>query len=281
MQSILKRLRRVLVHLVLIITCAISIFPVLWTVSTSLKPEADVLRYPPVWIPNPVELSGYREALSGASRLLRYMGNTVIYAVASTAISVILASLAGYAFSRFRFPGRQLALLSILGTVMIPGLTQTIPLYAMFARAKLLNTYLGLIIIYSAYHLPFAIWIMKSFFDTIPVEMEEAARIDGCGPIQALLRVILPISTPGVVSVSMMNLVGTWKEFFTNLIFTRTDEMRNVNVGLYNFLSTWYGSEYHRLMSAAVLVLIPVIVVFLLARKQFMESMVEGALKGA
>jgi ABC-type glycerol-3-phosphate transport system permease component len=253
---------------------------VIWAISTSLKIEEEILKYPPQWIPDPLNFAGYEYVISQSSSYTKYMVNTLIYAVTSTSVAVVLSSLAGYAVSRFRFPGRRLVLGTTLFSIMIPGLTQTIPLYSMFSDADLLNSYIGLIIIYSAYSLPFSIWIMKSFFDTIPKEMEEAALIDGCNVLQTLVLVIAPISVPGVMTIALLNFVAVWKEFFINLIFTTGDQLRNVNVGLYSFLGLQYGIQYHRLMSTAILIMVPVILLFLLGRRYFMRTMLEGALKG-
>ncbi|MBI2939513.1 MAG: carbohydrate ABC transporter permease [Chloroflexi bacterium] len=273
-----RTIGRGLLHLLIIAVCWIMVFPVLWTVSTSFKLEPDIMRYPPVWIPNPATLEGYRSVVEDG-RLFRYITNTFILSGTSMVITVLVASLAGYAFSRFRFAGRDLILLFILATVLIPGLTQLIPLYQMIKVMGLLNTYQGLIIIYAAHGLPFTIWILKSFFDAVPIELEEAAMIDGCTPVQALARVILPISAPGLMAASVLNFVGHWNEFLTALVFTSKDEMRNVSVGLYNYLG-WYGSVYNRISAAALLVIVPVLILFFIGRKNFVQGMVEGALKG-
>jgi len=275
----IRRALRVIPYALVIVICLIMIFPVLWTVSSSFKDQTEVLKYPPTWIPEKPTLKGYDRVLSAKGRMPRYVFNTLILACLATTTSAIVASLAGYSFSRFRFRGRQVILVLILATIMIPGLTQLIPLYSMLASWGLLNTYLGLILIYSSGQLPFSIWIMKSFFDTIPRELEEAGMIDGCSVWQALFQIILPISAPGLMAVVVMNFVGTWNEFMTNLVMTSTDNMRNVSVGLWNFLS-WYGVDYGAVNAAAVVVMIPVIIIFILGRGYFIRGMLEGALKG-
>jgi ABC-type glycerol-3-phosphate transport system permease component len=277
--SLWRRVAKIIPYVIVVVICLVMVFPVLWTVSSSFKAQTEVLKYPPTWLPENPTLDGYDRVLSARGRMPRYVLNTLILATLSTAASALIASLAGYSFSRFRFRGRQAILVLILATIMIPGLTQLIPLYAMLASWGLLNTYLGLVLIYSSGQLPFSIWIMKSFFDTIPSELEEAGMIDGCSVWQALFRIILPISAPGLMAVTVLNFVGTWNEFLTNLVMTSTDTMRNVSVGLWNFLS-WYGVDYGAVNAAAVVVMVPVIVIFIFGRGYFIRGMLEGSLKG-
>jgi len=274
-----KRVSRLVSYVVVAIVCLTMVFPVLWTISSSFKGQTEVLKFPPTWIPENPTLEGYQRVLAAKGRMPRYVRNTLILATWATCLSAVIASAAGYAFSRFDFRGRQLLLMFILATIMLPGLTQLIPLYSMLASLGLLNTYSGLVLIYASGQLPFSIWIMKSFFDTIPRDLEQAGMIDGCNVWQALTKIILPISAPGLMAVVVMNFVATWNEFMTNLVMTSKDSMRNVAVGLYSFMS-WYGVDYGSLNAAAVVVMVPVIVIFILGRGYFIKGMLEGALKG-
>lgn len=278
-RSTWRRVRGLALHLLVLTICAVMLFPVVWALSSSFKPQNEILKYPPVVVPSRLSLEGYQRVMLSSSRMLRYMVNTFFLAFSSSTAATVIAALAGYSFSRFRFVGRDALFVAFLGVIMIPGLTNLIPLYAMFSRWGLLNTYECLILIYTAGHIPFATWIMKSFYDSIPRELEDAALVDGCDRIRLLVRITLPLAVAGVAAIFIMSFVGIWNEFMTNLIMTSKDELRNVSVGLYNFLS-FYGVDYQSLNAAAVLVMIPVVLVFIAGRRHFLGAMLEGALKG-
>ncbi len=265
-------------HLILIIISFCMIFPVLWTISTSLKTQDEMFRYPPVWIPKTVQWKNYVDVIR-TQRLPRYMLNSLIVSGGSVIVTIIIGSLAGYGFSRFSFKGQYTLLFLILATMMIPGLTNMIPLYSIMTSLKLLDTYAVLIIIYVAWMTPFTVWIMKSFFDSIPKDLEDAALIDGCNRIQLLMRIVVPIAKPGLVAAVVLNFVNGWNEFLTALIFTSSNEMRTVSVGIYNFLG-FYRNSYGPLAAASILVIIPVVTLFLILRERFMKGMIEGAIKG-
>ena len=203
-----------------------------------------------------------------------------ILACLATSTSAIVASLAGYSFSRFRFRGRQVILVLILATIMIPGLTQLIPLYSMLASWGLLNTYLGLILIYSSGQLPFSIWIMKSFFDTIPREIEDAAMIDGCGRLGALIRVVLPMIAPGLVAAGVYTFLIAWDEYLFAATLTVKPEMRTLPPGIIQSFVGQFYLNWPNVMAASVLVTIPVTILFIFFQKHLVQGLTAGAVKG-
>lgn len=280
--TLARRRVAALTNVAFLVVAILMVFPVFWAVATALKPEPQIVRYPPIWIPIPPSFAGYA-AIAQDGRMARYIFNSLFTSLTSVVIVVVLASLAGYAFSRFRFRGRSLLLGFLLATIMLPGLTQVVPIYWAFSRIHWINTYQALITLYSAAGLPFSIWIVKSFFDAIPVELEDAALIDGCGWLQLLFRIVLPIAAPGAGAVATLHFVGAWNDFFTPLIFTTSDTMHTATVGLYDFMSFnsggSYNIQYQFLAAAAVIVMIPPIILFLLARRVFMRGMLEGAIK--
>ncbi len=236
----------------------------------------------------------------------RYMPNSLVYAVASSFFITIFAGMAGFSFSRFVFKGRQFLQVSILALTGIPLLTNLIALYQMTvsvrrlivptiervaasqqfseATTKFLTDSLDraiLIAVYTGLLMPFSIWIVKSFFDAIPRDLEEAAVIDGCTPFQALLRVVAPLAAPGLLSAFLLSFVNIWNEFLTNylLVGTTKQNLRSVMVAVYD-LTGANLINYQVLAAACVLVMVPVIVLFLLTRKVFFSAMVEGAVKG-
>jgi ABC-type glycerol-3-phosphate transport system permease component len=313
-------------NLALFAICFVMLFPVFATLVISFKQQSDVVRKPPLLFPcdtptrdfNPAAcrffIEGYDRivapkpdpnALLGfavTGRIIgTFMPNTVLYATISSLIVAFCAGLAGYAFSRFVFPGRAALQLFILILTGVPLLTNLIAIYQMTVNARkaltpMLVDIFGkasqravgdsvdraiLIIVYAGLFLPFSIWIVKSFFDAIPRDLEEAALIDGCSPVGALRRVVAPLAAPGLLSAFLLSFVGIWNEFITNylIVGTAKPDLRSVVVGLYE-LTGANLINYQVLAAACVLVMLPVVLIFLLFRKTFFEAMTEGAVKG-
>ncbi|MEM9679691.1 MAG: carbohydrate ABC transporter permease, partial [Bacteroidota bacterium] len=179
-----------------------------------------------------------------------------------------------------RFVGRQALFLFIVAMMLLPGITNLIPLYRIASDLRILNTYLVMILVYGTYGIPFGIWIMKGFYETIPKVLEEAAEVDGATPIQALIHVVIPMSLPGLISVFLVNFVFNWNDFLTALVLLRSTSMKTATVGLFDFQSQLEGNNSELLAAASILIMIPGIIIFLIARKAFLRGMVEGAVKG-
>lgn len=300
--------RRGLLNGGLILVCAAMLYPIFSTVLLSVKHPDDVRRNPPVLIPCDTpnaafdpsacrfSWEGYRRVLlpqpnparpwgfSITGRLLtQYMPNTLIYATASASLTTLFAGLAAYALSRYRFRGRQTFLIAVLALSGVPLLTMLLALYRMnFGLRNLLPGYserLFMIVTYIGFQLPFAIWLVKGFFDAIPRELEEAAKIDGATPLGALLRIIAPLAAPGLVSVFLLSYVMVWNEFIANYLLMSEASLRGAMYGVYEYISQAL-TAYNALAAACILIMLPVILVFLLTRNVFFRSLVEGALKG-
>ncbi len=275
------RLRRsfphLLVYIVLTGTGLAMLIPVAWTLSTSLKPFKELFGPPPHWIPWQVTSEAYRAVLTETATP-RYMFNSLVVALATVLITVVFGGLAGYAFSRSRFRFKNILLYIVLATMMIPGLTNLVPLYVLMNRFRLLDTYLVMILIYSARCLPFSIWILKSFFDSIPKDLEDSAVVDGCTPLSAFFQVIAPISSPGLAAVAIFNFLFSWNEFIVAVIFTSSKSVQTFPIGLYHFMHMFI-IEYGKLTAAALLGAMPAILLFLLFRDRFVHGMTEGAMK--
>jgi ABC-type glycerol-3-phosphate transport system permease component len=251
-------------------------FPLLWTLATSLKPMEDIAAFPPRLLPERVTWENYLDVAT-QSDMPEYFLHSIVVTAATIGLTLLLATPAGYAAARYRFRGKNLLLFVLLSTVMIPGTVILVPLYVLASRLALLDTYLVLVLVYTAWRVPMVLWIMKSFFEAIPVEMEEAALVDGCGRLQAMWRVALPLSGPGMAASAILVLVYVWTEFI--LALTLTSKMRTVTVGLYYYM-TGYGIEWGRLTAAVILALVPVLIAFFLFQKRFMQGLTAGALKG-
>jgi ABC-type glycerol-3-phosphate transport system permease component len=267
-----------LVYGILILTCAFSVFPILWALGTSLKASADIVSYPPNWIPNPVSLQHYALVLGG-SNMPRYFLNSLLVAAATILLTLAAACHGGYAAARYEFPAKNFLLFLILATVMIPGIAVLVPLYMIMSQVGLHDTYWSLILIYSAWQVPTVLWLMRGFFESIPRDLEEAALIDGCGPLQAFYRVIAPLTRPGLAASAVVVFVYVWNEFIIALTMTASDEMRLVPVGLYYYISAW-GVEWGKLMAAVSVALLPAVILFIALQRNFIQGLTSGSTKG-
>ena len=260
--------------------------PLAWLVISSISTRSELLSVPPHWIPQEITLENYRNIfISGpgtpdAHRVFRKaLGNSLIISTAVTAISVFLGTLAAYAFARVDFKGRNSGLFAILGTRMLPAISIIIPLYMIANKFGLINTRIILIVLYLSFTLPFVIWIMVSFFKTIPRELEDAAFIDGCSRIETLWRIILPISGPGLASTIIFAFLLSWDEFFFALLFTSTDVAKTVPVAIAEFTGR-YAVDYGAMTTGGVLAAIPPVLLALIFQRYIVSGLTSGAVKG-
>lgn len=262
---------------ILAATALFCLFPIAWALITSLKTESSVVAYPPRWWPDPVSLESYR--LVFQSRMPRYYLNSALVAACTLALTLGLGSLGGYAAARLEFRGKRAVLFTLLATIMIPGIVVLVPLYLMANQVGLQDSYLGLVLVYSGWQVPTAVWLMRGFFEAIPKDLEEAALIDGCTPFQAFARVLLPLTRPGLAATAIVVFIWVWNEFIIALTLTASDEMRLVPVGLYLYVSS-FGVEWGPLMAAVCVALLPVIFLFVLLQRQFIQGLTSGGIKG-
>ena len=197
-----------------------SLVPIVWLGLTSLKQRADIFAFPPKLFFE-VNLDSYQKFLSfGSESILPFLKNSIVIALFATLLTTLVGSLAAYAFSRLRFKGRTSLLMAVLATRLLPPITAVIPLFLLMRDLRLLDTHLGLVIVYAAINVPFAIWILKSFFDTIPKELEESARVDGCTAMDALRHITLPLALPGLAATATFIFILAWNEFTFAFIFS-------------------------------------------------------------
>lgn len=279
--------RRTLVRLTIIYagTMLLALFaalPMVWMVSTAIKPRSDVFREPTTIIPTNATLENFIRVTEPLTPSGRYFGtyflNSTIVSVASSVFSVMIAAPAAYAFSRFRFPGKQVAYFAILARNMFPLIVFLIPLFTLMTALQLTNTYAGLIIAYLTFTLPLSIWLLKGFFDGIPPELERAARIDGCTRFGAFIRVILPLTTPGLAATAIYSFVQAWNEFPYALNLAYSTQMRTLPVGMTFFFSE-NQSDWTGLMATAVIISIPVVIIFMILQRYFVSALTQGAVK--
>ncbi len=259
----------------LVIYC---LFPLGWMISTSFKPTEDTYVIPPLWIPPHPTLSSY-ETILGIQNFPRYFFNSAVVSLATTILALIFACLAGYGFSRFRFRGSRLLMVFTLITQMFPGILLVIPYFAVMNSLGLFNTYPALVIAYTSFSLPFCIWMLKGFFDSIPAELDEAAMIDGCGRFSAFLRVILPLSAPGLAATAIFSFLIAWNEFLFAVALTSTPDMSLVTVGIVSNIGQ-FRIAWNDLMAAAVLATIPTITLYTFLERYLVQGLTAGAVKG-
>ncbi|MCS6837201.1 MAG: carbohydrate ABC transporter permease [Anaerolineae bacterium] len=264
-------------HVLLILLCLVVLFPIVYTLITSLRPQGfglsrEVVSFDTLFF-------GHYERLLSTPRFARQILNSAINSLSGAILTTLVTAMAGYAFARLDFPGRRAIFLFIIAMMLLPGITTLIPLYRIASDLGLLDTYFVVIMVYGAYGIPFGIWIMKGFYETIPRVLEEAAWVDGASPLQALFYVIIPMSLPGLTAVFLINFVFNWNDFLTALILLRSTEMRTATVGLFDFQNQLSGNNSELLAAASILIMTPGVVIFLIARKAFLRGMIEGAVK--
>jgi len=256
---------------------ALILLPFFWMVSVSLKPGDEPFAIPAnLWPDNPT-LENYVKAFRPEFRV--YFMNSVIVSLSTVAIVVSLALLAAYTFTRNQTRLILFLMALVIAAQMFPASAIIIPIYKLMKEADLLNTYLSLILAYITVTLPVAIWMLRAFMARLPVELDEAAAVDGCGPFRTFFSVILPLCRPGIVATAVFVLIVTWQEFLFALSFTSTKDMRTLPVGMNDFIGQ-YGIRYGELMASSVLISIPVVAVFFLLQRQFVAGLTAGAVKG-
>ncbi|MCO5221484.1 MAG: carbohydrate ABC transporter permease [Thermomicrobiales bacterium] len=266
----------------LLLLLVFTVVPLAWMLSTALKTQLGALQFPPRWIPTNPTTENFRMLLDPnddiGRRFLRYMLNSLWVSTATTVVGVLVAVPAAYAFSRFRFPGRNSLFYGVLLRNMFPAVIFLIPLFILMRNLRLVNSYGSLIITYLTFGLPLSIWLLKGFYDNIPVQLEQAARIDGASRFQAFIRIVMPLSAPGIVATAIYSFILAWNEYVYALTFITDDRKLTVPVGLQRFFSE-YVANWPGLMAAAFLMSIPVVVMFLVLQKYFVRALTEGAIK--
>lgn len=259
--------------------CVVAVAPMLWGLLSSFKLEANMGIYPPQWFPKPITLEHYRVVLT-ATVISRFFLNSIILSIGAILLSLVVASPAAYAAARLRFRFKNTILLTILATCMIPGIAILIPIYLLAIQAKLLNSYLFMILVYSAWMIPQAIWFIKGFIEVVPRDLEEAAMLDGCTVVGAICRILLPLIQPGLAAVSILTFIFVWNDFLIGVTLTTSEEMRPVQVGLVEIIHHDTGVFWGQLMAFGVLAIAPVLMAFFLLQKRFIEGLTLGGIKG-
>lgn len=267
--------KNLLIHLVLLASVVAVLLPYYLMVSTSLKPIREIFTDPFMWIPSRLAWENYVDAWKHAP-FGRYFLNSVFISVTETLGVLITAALAGYAFARMRFYGREVLFILFLGTMMVPGQVQLVPNYITIVRFGWLNTYYALIVPWLAS--VFSIFFMRQFFATIPQELQDAATMDGASHWTFLWRVVVPLSRPAFITVGLLTFLASWNSVIWPLIVTNTPQMRPIMVGLLSFSSEW-GTQPRLLMAAATFTVAPILVLFFILQRYFIQGIARAGIK--
>ncbi len=266
------------IHAFLLVYCVISLYPLLRILAVSLRPGDRLFSTDLSIIPQDASFISYLNVLTNTNFLL-WIWNSLVITIATSLVGVMLASAAGYAFSRFTFPGKKMGLVAILGTQMIPAGMLLLPVFVILIRLGWVNSYIGLVVAYSISSLPFSIWILKGYYDTIPRSLEEAALVDGTSMLGAFFRIILPLSTPALAIAFLFNFTMAWNEFLVARVVLQKSEMYTWTLGLFE-LQGQYITQWGMFCAASIMITVPVLLLFMYSSKWLISGLTLGGVKG-
>lgn len=266
------------IYAILVFMSLIVLFPVLRVINISLRPEGSLLSTSLALLPDNATFANYTRLFSNSYYLI-WLRNSTLVALTVTLLGVSLASTAGYAFSRYKFPGRKIGMISLLTSQMFPVTMLLLPLFVLLVKLNLYNSFLGLVIAYSATALPFCVWQMKGYYDTISVSLEEAARIDGAGHFQTFYKIILPLASPALVITALFSFMSAWSEYLVAAVILTKVEVYTLPIGLKHFQSN-LSTDWGLYAAGSLLMSIPVVLLFLALSKWLVSGLTLGSVKG-
>jgi multiple sugar transport system permease protein len=275
-----NRLGQIIAYIIVTAGAIIFMIPFVWMLSSSLKPQDQIFVEPPVWIPNPIQWHNYSDAWT-ALPFTRFLINTLFITLLIMFGNIVTSALVGYGFARYRFPGRNTLFIILLSTMMLPYVVTLIPTFLIWRNLQLLNTYDPLVMGSLFGGGPFFIFLMRQFMLTLPVEMEEAARIDGANTAQIFVRIILPLVRPALLAVAIFSFQGAWNDFLAPLIYLNDIPKYTLTLGMFFFVGgANEAPKWHWLMAMSTLIALPILVIFFVAQRQFIEGITLTGLKG-
>ena len=269
-------------RLLLLLMLFYTALPMLWMLLTSIKSGFAAMQYPPQWWPDEPTLASYQKLLdpqnSVGQDFLHFFWNSLFVSTITTILSVAVAVPAAYAFSRFSFPGRNFLFFSVLLRNMFPAVIFLVPLFILMRLLGLVNTPGSLILTYMTFGLPLAIWLLKGFYDNIPIQLEQAARIDGATRFRAFVTIVMPLSGPGIIATAIYSFIGAWNEYIYAYTFLNKNDQLTLPIGIQRFFSE-NTTDFPGLMAASFMMSVPVVVLFLVLQRYFVRALTEGAVK--
>jgi multiple sugar transport system permease protein len=268
-------------HLVSGVLATLFLLPLIWAVLNTFKTGQEANQVPPTWFPQSWSLGNYTKLADYGAGLGTYLWNSILVSVLVVAGLVVVTTLAGYGFARYRFRGKNLLFGSTLLILMVPYATILIPLFLVLSRLQLTNTLIGLALVQIMVHLPFGAFLMRNSFESIPSELEEAAQVDGCGTAEVFRHVALPLVAPGVVTVALFGFIASWNEFLSPLIFLSGERSYTLPIMLVNLSNGQYGEvDWGALQAGVVIAIVPVVALYLFLQRYYVAGLVNGALRG-
>jgi ABC-type glycerol-3-phosphate transport system permease component len=274
----LSLVKGVLLYVALTVLAVFCAFPFFWMVSSSLKSFAELLANEPRLLPSAISLTFYKGIITTTNFVTNFK-NTIIVTVSTIAVSVTFASLAAYALARLKFRAKRFIIRGMLIGYMLPQILLVTPLFVAMVRLHLVNTYLGLVMTYVTFAFPFATWLLTAYYETISVDLEEAARIDGASNAGVFFRITLPLAGPGIAAAAIFSFIAGWTEFLYSFVMISNESKKTLSVGLYNLI----GGEFSRwgdLIAESTMMVVPVVIFFFIVQRQIVSGLEAGALKG-
>ncbi|GIN59703.1 ABC transporter permease [Lederbergia ruris] len=263
-----------------IMAASFFLLPFFWIVSTSLKKASDITSYPPKWIPTKFTFENYSNIFQiEGGKFSLFITNSIILTISTVLVVILVGALAGYGLSKLNIPLKNVIMTLIVITLMIPFHGLLIPLFSIMNDLNLMNTHMALVLVYVTFQLPFAVFMLKNSFDSIPSSLREAAMIDGSSEFQNFFKVSLPLVWPGLATVAIFSAYTTWNDFLIALVFANSQNMRTLNVGLTNMAIGQYGTDWGLLSAGSIISFIPIILLFLFLQKYFISGLTSGAVK--
>jgi multiple sugar transport system permease protein len=272
-------LKAIIVNLVTWTIVLIVAFPLIWMVLTSIKPQSELFRIPPTFLPQSITFEHYWRLLIETPFLL-YFRNSMVLAFSTTVVVIVIATLGAYSLVRYRYRGRETLATLVLFTYLLPSVVLIIPLYLMMVRRGLANKIVSLVIAYTTFALPYALWLLRSFMAGIPEDLESAALVDGASRMEAFVDVILPQALPGIISTALFTFILSWNEYLYALVLVNSDSVRPLTTGVMNMLITSFNIEWSLLMAASVMMSVPLIIMFAFLQSFLTRGFGAGAVKG-
>jgi ABC-type glycerol-3-phosphate transport system permease component len=270
-------LHQLLVVGLTVLFAVLILVPILWMVSAGLRPIKELLSYPPTLLPKTLTFQYFERIVFGI-KYQHYFANSALLALGTLGLTLILGALAAYGFSRFRMPGSQVMLLSILALLMLPRVTIIIPYFRLSHLIHVYDTVFGLILANTAFLLPMCTWLLKGYLDSIPEELEEAAMVDGCTRVQTLWKILVPLAVPGVAGVGTFVFIGAWNEYLLAVTLTDTLRAQTLTVGLAAFFGE-YVRDWNGIMALSTLTTLPLVAIFVLLQQRVVAGLTSGAIK--
>jgi len=268
-----------LISLVVWLIVLIVVFPLIWMVLTSVKPQSELFRIPATFWPTRITFEHYQTLLN-ETLFLKYLRNSIILSTSTTLLVIVVAVLGAFSLTRFAYRGRERIALLVLTTYLLPSVVLVLPLYLMMVRVGIANSLFSLVVAYTTFALPYALWLLRSFMSSMPEELEWAALVDGASRLGAFFDVILPQAIPGIISTALFTFIVTWNEYFYALILVNTDEARPLTTGVITMLVTSFNIEWSLLMAAAVAMSLPLIIIFVFLQGYLVKGFATAGVKG-